>query len=114
MQEDLENEPVLTVRQLTPPQFVPRIPDDLLENLPKRDQYVLKTLSVVAQQQEWQMEVLLDNNRSMVSMERRQLRFERWKNMLSSRWGLVAAVVAVSGPYIFPILPKLFQKLFGP
>jgi hypothetical protein len=114
MQEDLDNEPVLTVRQLTPPLFVPRIPDDLLENLPKRDQYVLKTLSVVAQQQEWQMSVLMENNRAMVVMERRQIRLDRWKSLISSRWGMVVAIVAIIGPYVFPVLPKIIHKLFGP
>lgn len=110
MEEREEDDGILTVREVEMPTFMAAIPDDLMENLSKRDQHVLRTLSVMAQQVEWLMKVLIEQNSSLRSMEKRQIRVERWKNLLMSRWGVLVAILTVSGPYL---LPRLTAWIFG-
>jgi hypothetical protein len=112
MKQESEVEPdaILSVPELEAPRFAPQIPDDLMENLSKRDQHVLKTLSVMAQQQEWQIDAILNQNACLRAMERRQIRVERWKNLVMSRWGVFVGGIAIIGPYI---VPKIMTRLIG-
>lgn len=106
-----ENDGYTFVRDIEVPHFVPQIPDDLLENLSKREQHALKTMSVIAQNQDWMMQVLVEQNKALSAIERRQVRVEKWKNLLSSRWGLVVGFFALVGPYVFP---RVLKNIFGP
>jgi hypothetical protein len=113
MKQESEVEPdaILSIPELEAPHFLPQIPDDLMENLSKRDQHVLKTLSVMAQNQEWIMEAIVNQNRYLRLLEKRLIRVERWIGRITSRWGLLVGLAAVIGPYI---VPQILKRLIGP
>ena len=102
----------LIIRPLEIPHFDPVIPEDLIENLSKRDKHVVQTLSMVAQKVDFIIECVVSHNDALRSFERRIVKVEQWRTFVMSKWSLIAGAFVLFFPYIIPKLGEVIKKLF--
>jgi hypothetical protein len=81
-------------KKLAAPEFKSTIPHHLLGKLTEQERYLVETLSVVEQQNRWQLDSLVDTNVAVRKNDVRITKIEKWKFNLSSK-GAVIAVVSV-------------------
>lgn len=108
--DDVDDE-ALTVPLLALPAFKAQIPDHLLEGMSKRDYHTLVTMHIIAQQVDWLCHNLIDQNAHLRRIERDHIRLRRWKDILSSKWSVVAFILLLLAPLV---VSKLVERVLVP
>jgi hypothetical protein len=95
---DLIDESQIALIEL--PVFNSRIPSDLLEQVSKRDRHVLDTLSVLAQQMDFNTSILLQQNKQIRALDARIRRIDKWRTVLLNKWSPWIALFVMALPFI--------------
>lgn len=86
-----------TIPALEKPEFKSDIPPHLLANASENEKYVLEQLSMVMQYVRWSSQVEVDTNHQVRKTNGRVIKLERWKEMFSSWWALLLAILTIVG-----------------
>lgn len=104
-----ENEDDLTLGEIEVPEFKSNVPGYLADDLDKKDRYMVETLQIMAQKQDWVISIIVSHNRVIRKVENRTNRYEKIKTILLSKWSIITYILAL----IYPIImPKLLQKFW--
>jgi hypothetical protein len=90
------------------PKFKPQVPQPLLENASQHERWVYERLDVAHQQNEWIIEQLNKGQRrfddaddarelmrkEIVQMSSRLSKLEKFKDLISAKWAVVAAILS--------------------
>lgn len=86
------------VPDLTVPDDWPSdLPEDLLENLSKRDKHTILTLTVMAKKIDWIISRIVEYNDVLQKFEKRHRRIEKWARFLTSKWSPIIYVGGLIG-----------------
>lgn len=101
--------------KLERPEFQPKVPAHLLNQLTDEQRYVIEALSKTEQQNEWMINAALENNRIYRDLDRRLLKsstqtdarlqnVEGWQKMVTSKWSVAVALVLWISPFVGKLL----------
>lgn len=100
----MSDEPKSKFAPLRVPEFKPTIPEHFLVRLADQERYIVLALSKMEQESAWVTKALVEANEQRMDLDVRLLRVEAWKNQLTSKWAVIAAVAVLTVPVIFKAL----------
>ena len=99
---------------LVVPDFKSAIPPHLLGKLTDQERYLVETLSKMEQQNTWLIVAAVKASNAAIDLDIRQTKVEQWKDRLTSKWSLLAALGLVVLPVILQKLADYFWTKKGP
>jgi len=86
-----------TYQKLELPEFDSAIPEHLLHNISKENQFVMENISIQTQYIKWLCNAAVETNHQVRKTNGRLLVVENWKDKIANWWVATAAIFAVSG-----------------
>jgi len=92
-------------KELTVPDFKSTIPAHLLGRLTDSERYLVETLSKMEQQNTFLIGAVLEHRLAIRDGDIRLGKVEKWKANLSSKWAVIAVILAI-------IVPVALKEIF--
>ena len=90
--------------ELRVPEFKSTIPEHFLARLEDQERYIVQALSKMEQESDWVTHSLVEANLQRIDLDTRLAKVESWKDRLTSKWTVVAAVLVVTVPVLLKAL----------
>jgi hypothetical protein len=98
----MSDEPKSKFATLRVPEFRQTIPEHFLVRLADQERYIVQALSKMEQESVWVTNALVEANAQRIDLDSRLNKVETWKDRLTSKWTVVAAIAVL----IIPVLLK--------
>jgi hypothetical protein len=91
-------------------EFKSKIPPHLLAVLDDQERYMVESMSKLEQRNEWLEIVATENREAVIDFDERLSTLEKWKEMLTNKWAVVAYVALVCVPVLIKVLLEKWIK----
>lgn len=97
-------------KALVEPEFKSTIPPHLLAKMPESDRYLVEMVSKMEERDKWMIVAVKDGNHANIELDIRVDKLERFKERVTSKWSVLAYLVAAALPVALKYLFDYWSK----
>jgi len=95
---------------LDPPEFKGTIPEHMLSKMKEGDAYLFNRVSEMEEREKWLVQSTQENRRHLINIDSMARSVYRWRQTLTSRWGVIVGAVVLILPVIIKTLLEIWLK----
>lgn len=99
-----------TIKPLAIPEFKSTIPVHMLAKMAEQDRWLSETVSLMEQREKWLVSACTENREKLIEVDTLARTVYNWKQRLTSRWGVVVAIIVLVAPVVVKALLEHWLK----